>query len=102
MTRWSSFVSSTVPGGTARWQAPELFNPDVDIIKPTKMSDIYSLGCVFYEVSICFLSLIGVLTLMEPCPREDIYRPYPVLRSTSRTNCDLVGASGEETIEAFT
>ncbi|TEB27456.1 kinase-like protein [Coprinellus micaceus] len=50
VTRWSSFVSSTVPGGTARWQAPELFNPDVDIIKPTKMSDIYSLGCVFYEI----------------------------------------------------
>ncbi|KAF5315565.1 hypothetical protein D9611_004734 [Ephemerocybe angulata] len=44
-------ASSTVaPRGTVRWQAPELFDPDTEEAKPTKLSDVYSLGCVFYEI----------------------------------------------------
>ncbi|KAF5340586.1 hypothetical protein D9611_007325 [Ephemerocybe angulata] len=44
-TGYSSF------GGTARWQAPELLDPNIEDAAPTELSDVYSLGCVMYEVS---------------------------------------------------
>ncbi|KAG6847736.1 hypothetical protein H0H93_006259 [Arthromyces matolae] len=38
-------------GGSIRWQAPELLDPNSnDIIENTFASDIYSLACVFYEI----------------------------------------------------
>ncbi|KAG6905834.1 hypothetical protein DXG01_000468 [Tephrocybe rancida] len=43
-------------GGTVRWQAPELHqdmsDPEAEesIVHNTKMSDVFALGCVFYEV----------------------------------------------------
>lgn len=42
--------STAVPSGTVRWQAPELFDPNAEDTRPTQLSDIYSLGCVFYEI----------------------------------------------------
>ncbi|KAF5326494.1 hypothetical protein D9611_000771 [Ephemerocybe angulata] len=48
--RWTSTASAATPGGTVRWQAPELFNPEAEDTKSSKMSDVYALGCVFYEV----------------------------------------------------
>jgi serine/threonine protein kinase len=36
-------------GGTVRWQAPELFDPDSSQ-QNSMATDIYSFGCVCYEV----------------------------------------------------
>ncbi|KAF6749514.1 kinase-like domain-containing protein [Ephemerocybe angulata] len=48
--RWTSTASAATLGGTVRWQAPELFNPEAEDTKSSKMSDVYALGCVFYEI----------------------------------------------------
>lgn len=50
---WTSIRTTAAKAtGTARWQAPELLEPDDDIeIRITMQSDIYSYGCVCYEVS---------------------------------------------------
>ena len=40
------------PGGTLRWMSPELLDPEqfgLDVCRPTKPSDCYSLGMVIYE-----------------------------------------------------
>jgi serine/threonine-protein kinase TNNI3K len=42
--------SSANPGGTMRFQAPELINPQVQQWH-NKATDIYTLACIFYEVS---------------------------------------------------
>ncbi|KAF8059593.1 hypothetical protein FPV67DRAFT_362861 [Lyophyllum atratum] len=48
---WTSQSSVASQGGTARWQAPELFDVENDeAVKNTVESDIYALSCVFYEV----------------------------------------------------
>jgi len=45
--------SSEFPGGTHQWMAPELFNIDVDSrgAHNNPETDIYSFGCLCYEVS---------------------------------------------------
>ena len=44
--------SAALQGGTARWQAPELFGEEEDeMVQNTVQSDIYAMACVFYEVS---------------------------------------------------
>ncbi|KAF5323861.1 hypothetical protein D9611_008396 [Ephemerocybe angulata] len=48
--RWTASTTAVSQGGTVRWQAPELFNPEMEDAKSTKLTDIYSLGCVFYEI----------------------------------------------------
>ncbi|KAG6810370.1 hypothetical protein H0H92_012156 [Tricholoma furcatifolium] len=48
---WTSYSSAASKGGTVRWQAPELFNPEGDDeIHNTKASDIYAWACVAYEI----------------------------------------------------
>ncbi|TEB22343.1 kinase-like protein [Coprinellus micaceus] len=49
---WTSIRTSTAKStGTIRWQAPELLNPDDEADpKTTTASDIYSYGCVCYEI----------------------------------------------------
>ncbi|TFK27653.1 kinase-like protein [Coprinopsis marcescibilis] len=47
-SHWGS-GSTTHAVGTVRWQAPELFDPDLDNPKPTAASDVYSFSCVCYE-----------------------------------------------------
>jgi serine/threonine protein kinase len=37
-----------IPGGTDRWMAPELLSEEY--LRPTKESDIWSFGCICYEV----------------------------------------------------
>ncbi|KAJ3530194.1 hypothetical protein NMY22_g8674 [Coprinellus aureogranulatus] len=48
---WTSIrTTAAKAAGTARWQAPELLDPDDDAeIKITPKSDVYSYGCVCYE-----------------------------------------------------
>ncbi|KAF6749537.1 kinase-like domain-containing protein [Ephemerocybe angulata] len=48
--KWTATTSAGSQGGTVRWQAPELFSHDAESSKATKLTDIYSLGCVFYEI----------------------------------------------------
>ena len=43
----SMSVSPPAEGGTYQWMAPELFSEDS---RPSKESDVYSLGMVVYEV----------------------------------------------------
>ncbi|KAG2003007.1 TKL/TKL-ccin protein kinase [Coprinopsis cinerea AmutBmut pab1-1] len=51
MLRWTTSESTGLGvGGTSRWQAPELFDPDNESSRPTCYTDVYSLGCVFYEI----------------------------------------------------
>ncbi|KAJ3539950.1 hypothetical protein NMY22_g4503 [Coprinellus aureogranulatus] len=49
---WTSIrTTAAKAAGTARWQAPELLDPDDDAeIKITTKSDVYSYGCVCYEI----------------------------------------------------
>ncbi|KAG6809628.1 hypothetical protein H0H92_015483 [Tricholoma furcatifolium] len=48
---WTSHSSVGSKGGTIRWQAPELFNPEGDEeVHNTKASDIYAWACVAYEI----------------------------------------------------
>lgn len=47
--QWTSLESSVSAGGTVRWKAPELIDPEKDGT-PTKESDIYAFGCVCYEI----------------------------------------------------
>lgn len=37
-------------GGATAWLSPELLDPDVDEVRPTYASDIYSFACVIVEV----------------------------------------------------
>ncbi|KAH6908848.1 TKL/TKL-ccin protein kinase [Coprinopsis sp. MPI-PUGE-AT-0042] len=50
MLRWTTLESTGLVGGTARWQAPELLDPEDESSRPTRQSDVYALGCVFYEI----------------------------------------------------
>ncbi|KAH6908846.1 kinase-like domain-containing protein [Coprinopsis sp. MPI-PUGE-AT-0042] len=50
MLRWTTLESTGLMGGTARWQAPELLDPEDESSRPTRQSDVYALGCVFYEI----------------------------------------------------
>ncbi|KAG6824385.1 hypothetical protein H0H92_007043, partial [Tricholoma furcatifolium] len=46
----TAFSTVASKGGTARWQAPELFKPDDRVAYNTKESDIYAWACVAYEI----------------------------------------------------
>ena len=49
---WTSNVVKS-EGGTIRWQAPELNDPEIDHpVQNSKESDIYAWGCVCYEVKL--------------------------------------------------
>ena len=46
-------TSSTTHGGTTRWLAPELLEPEAFGLKhntPSEQSDVYALAMVFFEV----------------------------------------------------
>lgn len=48
---WTSHSSVGSKGGSIRWQAPELFDPDSDqVVKNSVASDVYALSCVFFEI----------------------------------------------------
>ncbi|KAG6907964.1 hypothetical protein DXG01_006752, partial [Tephrocybe rancida] len=56
---WTTQSSNSTHGGSTRWQAPELFavgDSDMDdeeveaAVKNTMASDVYALGCVFFEI----------------------------------------------------
>ncbi|KAG6818428.1 hypothetical protein H0H93_005072, partial [Arthromyces matolae] len=48
---WTSFSSAASKGGTVRWQAPELFDPEGDKERHnSEWSDIYAWACVAYEI----------------------------------------------------
>ncbi|KAF8064400.1 kinase-like domain-containing protein [Lyophyllum atratum] len=47
---WTSHSSVASKGGSARWQAPELFDmEDDEAMSNTKASDVYAWSCVCYE-----------------------------------------------------
>jgi serine/threonine protein kinase len=55
--RWTSQSHAGSTGGSTRWQAPELFDDENDQSVPnSKASDIYSWGCVCYEVIFLILN----------------------------------------------
>ncbi|KAG6826624.1 hypothetical protein H0H92_015116 [Tricholoma furcatifolium] len=48
---WSSQSSGASKGGSARWQAPELFDiEDGEEVKNSVASDVYAWGCVAFEL----------------------------------------------------
>ncbi|KAF9448603.1 kinase-like protein [Macrolepiota fuliginosa MF-IS2] len=48
--RWTTLETSTRSGGTVRWMAPELFDENDKIVRPTLFSDVFALGSVMYEI----------------------------------------------------
>jgi len=48
--RWTSLKTMTRPGGTVRWQAPELMEDLAGGSRPTFSMDVYSFASVMYEV----------------------------------------------------
>jgi serine/threonine protein kinase len=52
----NSLASVQLPGGTMRWMAPELLIFDGETFPSmTPQSDIWSVGCVYYEVRLDIL-----------------------------------------------
>ncbi|TFK25613.1 kinase-like protein [Coprinopsis marcescibilis] len=47
---WTSMHTTAQQGGTLRWQAPELIDPDSEHVSANKQSDMFSFGGVCYEV----------------------------------------------------
>lgn len=47
--RWTSLETTTLVGGTARWQAPETLN-GTENSRPACSTDVYSVASVMYEV----------------------------------------------------
>lgn len=47
---------TTTCGGTTRWMAPELLDDILD--KPTKECDVWSFGCLCYEVRMSFIRIV--------------------------------------------
>ncbi|KAG6907580.1 hypothetical protein DXG01_008337 [Tephrocybe rancida] len=51
IVEWTTQMNNFSEGGTSRWQAPELHDVENGIsAKSSKESDVYSLGCVFFEI----------------------------------------------------
>ena len=51
IAHWASHSAAASTGGSLRWQAPELNDPEHDeVVHNTKESDMYAWGCVCYEV----------------------------------------------------
>ncbi|KAG6843839.1 hypothetical protein H0H87_012670, partial [Tephrocybe sp. NHM501043] len=48
--KWATQSSAASKGGTSRWQAPELHNPEILNIHNTKESDIFAWASTCYEV----------------------------------------------------
>lgn len=61
----TGFTTTTEYVGTARYAAPEIFNRPVDAVgfMATPASDVFSFGCVVYEVRVFFHGLISVTQL---------------------------------------
>jgi serine/threonine protein kinase len=70
------------PGGTIRWMAPELHEPErfgFPILQRTTESDIYALGCVFLEVGIhtsfvCYIDVHHSARSLHGCPHSQILK----------------------------
>ncbi len=55
-------------GGATGWLSPELLDPEVDEVRPTYASDVYSFACVAVEVwSHFFPSVIAGLIISTSC-----------------------------------
>ncbi|KAG6909000.1 hypothetical protein DXG01_002386 [Tephrocybe rancida] len=48
--KWTTQSSAASKGGTARWQAPELHDPDIEDIHNSKESDVFGWASTSYEV----------------------------------------------------
>ncbi|KAG6907571.1 hypothetical protein DXG01_008408 [Tephrocybe rancida] len=48
--KWTTQSSAASKGGTSRWQAPELHDPDIDNIHNSKESDVFAWASTSYEV----------------------------------------------------
>jgi hypothetical protein len=70
-------------GGTTRWQAPELNDPENDHSVPnTKESDVYAWSCVCYEVC---RRLKGCYFITLPMTSIDLHWMHPLLRVSSES-----------------
>ncbi|KAF8066577.1 kinase-like domain-containing protein [Lyophyllum atratum] len=75
---WTTHSSAASKGGSVRWQAPELFDPDTDEQpKNTKASDIYAWSCVCYEI---FTGDIPFPRLRDTAVMLHVTRGYRPLR----------------------
>ncbi|KAG6917141.1 hypothetical protein DXG01_003731 [Tephrocybe rancida] len=54
---WPSQSTVGSKGGSVRWQAPELFDINDDLVHNSKATDIYALACVAYEVEYRFYKI---------------------------------------------
>ncbi|KAG6909009.1 hypothetical protein DXG01_002395 [Tephrocybe rancida] len=50
IVQWATQSSAASKGGTSRWQAPELHNPEVTNIHNTKESDVFAWASAGYEI----------------------------------------------------
>ncbi|KAG6907570.1 hypothetical protein DXG01_008407 [Tephrocybe rancida] len=48
--KWTTQSSAASKGGTSRWQAPELHDPDIDNIHNSKESDVFAWASTSYEI----------------------------------------------------
>ncbi|KAG6916088.1 hypothetical protein DXG01_008517 [Tephrocybe rancida] len=69
------FTSITPQNSTARWQAPELFNPETEeAVRVTEESDIYAFACVAYEIfagEVPFAELTRETTIIYEVLRDE-------------------------------
>lgn len=81
--RWTSKSTMTRTDGTVRFMAPELLQEREESqppVRPTFSSDIYSLGCVMYEVRIRLIVLNSKNPFYDTSknmPGSHWYSPFP-------------------------
>ncbi|KAF8908514.1 kinase-like domain-containing protein [Gymnopilus junonius] len=84
-----SHSTASIVGGTIRWQAPELLDPEIEDPRPNVESDIYSYGCVLYEIFVgkypfyeCARDVTVILRIIEgkkpslPAPESISFRDW--------------------------
>ncbi|TFK27177.1 kinase-like protein [Coprinopsis marcescibilis] len=87
---WTSIRdTSTSSGGSIRWQAPELFDPEDESSPLTMKCDIYSFSCVCYEImtgrvpfyeytrdATVMMKVMAGLKPSKPTPQDDAYKQF--------------------------
>lgn len=82
----TAYSNGTSRAGSAPWQAPELFDPEGDVVRRTEASDVYSWACVAYEVNKLHVSFPpeSISDVDHPFAVLDIHRRNPVCAPRSQ------------------